>query len=183
VSKNGLFLTSFVAAIPGLFLACQMVMAFVNYAGGPTLWTKALAGMLLVIGGLLAVMPVGIFLYAGPKTEKAPKKPKEESAGESAELEAASSEVEIEPEESGEMPSSRAAATDPNLEVVEADSEDFGVTGEMVAGSGEVGEEDFELGPDSEFEMEAADSEDEIGAESEDEIGAQKRQPKKGKEK
>ncbi|MGE5193339.1 MAG: hypothetical protein ACM3U2_12665, partial [Deltaproteobacteria bacterium] len=82
MTKTGLFVTSFVAAIPGAGLACLMVMAFLSYSGGPSMWTKALAGMLFVIGTLLALMPVGVFVFGGPKTEKAPKEPKEEAAGE-----------------------------------------------------------------------------------------------------
>ena len=121
MTKTGLILTSFVAAIPGAALAYLMVMAFLGHSGGPSMWTKALAGMLLVIGGLLAAMPFGIIVFAGPKTEKAPKKPEDEAAKEEGSaVVAAASEAELEAEEAGESSGSRAAVTDPNLEVVEA---------------------------------------------------------------
>jgi hypothetical protein len=145
VSKNGLLLTSLVAAIPGAVMACLMVMAFVNYAGGPTWWVKILAAMLLLIGALLAVMPVGIFLFAGPKAEKAPRK-----EGEEAPAKAESAEAKSAAGESG--------ATDSSLEVEPADSS--AVTAEFVTDE-EAGGDDFDLGPDSEFEMEAAEGEDE----------------------
>jgi hypothetical protein len=159
VSKNGLFLTSLVAAIPGAVLACLMVMAFVNYAGGPTWWVKVLAGMLLLIGMLLAAMPVGIILFAGPKAEKAPKTEKDEAAGKSESAEAES-------EAAGEP--ARSGASDSSLEVVGTD--ESAMTGEFVADE-EASGEDFDLGPGSEFEMEAAEADVEVEDEG----------PKKGK--
>jgi hypothetical protein len=177
VTKTGLILTSFVAAIPGAALAYLMVMAFLSHSGGPSMWTKALAGMLLVIGGLLAVMPFGIIVFAGPKTEKAPKKPKEEAAKEEGSaVVAAESESELEADEAEEGSGSRAAVTDPNLEVVEANSDDFAMTGKV-----EGAEEDAaELSEDdSDFEVNAA------AGESDDEFfEAEEDQPKKkGKKK
>jgi len=170
VTKTGLFLTSFVAAIPGAALAYLMVMAFLSHSGGPSMWTKALAGLLLIIGGLLAMMPFGIMVFAGPKTEKAPKKSKEEAAKEEGSaVVAAESEAELEAEEAGESSGSRPAVTDPNLEVVEANSDDFAPAGEEAA---EVSEEDsdFEVNPD------ASDSSDEL-------LEAEEKPPKKGKKK
>ena len=76
MSKRSLCLTSLVGAIPGAGLAYVMVMAFVNYAGGSSNAFKALAGTLLLIGGTLAVMPLGILLFSGPKSEKKIKKKK-----------------------------------------------------------------------------------------------------------
>jgi hypothetical protein len=157
VNKNSLFLTSLVAAIPGAVLACLMVMAFVKYAGGPTWWVKILAALLLLIGALLAAMPVGIIL-AGPKTEKEPKKSPDEAAEKSDAAEA---------EEAAEEPA-RSGATDSSLEVVGTD--ESAMTGEFVADEPASGE-DFDLGPGSEFEMDAA----EADVEAEDEG------PKKGK--
>ncbi|HLJ11383.1 MAG TPA: hypothetical protein VKU82_09340 [Planctomycetaceae bacterium] len=155
MSKNGLILTSLVAAIPGAFLAVQMIMAFLRYAGGATLWTKGLSAMLLLIGAGLAVMPVGIFLFAGPKPEKKSKEAEDESAGR-----------EAEGGESAESAGLRGAMTDPNLEVVDAEADDFAMTGEVVTGNEPV-DEDFDLG--SEFEMHASQpgSEDELAADSE----------------
>jgi hypothetical protein len=176
VTKTGLFLTSFVAAIPGAALAYLMVMAFLSHSGGPSMWTKALAGMLLVIGGLLAVMPFGIMVFAGPKTEKAPKKPKDEAAKEEGSaVVAAESEAELEAEEAGEGSGSRAAVTDPNLEVVEADSDDFAPAGK-VEGADEDATEVSEDDSDFEVNAEASDSGDELFEAEEDE-------PKKGKKK
>ena len=172
MTKTGLFLTSFVAAIPGAVLAYLMVMAFLSHSGGPSMWTKALAGMLLVIGGLLAVMPFGIIVFAGPKTEKAPKKPKEEAAKEEGSaVVAAESEAELEAEEAEESSESRQAVTDSNLEVVEAISDDFAPAGDADEAA-EVSEDDsdFEVNPD------ASDSSDEL-------LEAEEDEPKKGKKK
>jgi hypothetical protein len=178
VTKTGLILTSFVAAIPGAALAYLMVMAFLSHSGGPSMWSKALAGMLLVIGGLLAVMPFGIIVFAGPKTEKAPKKPEGEAAKEegSAVVAAESeSESELEAEEAEEGSGSRAVVTDPSLEVVEANSDDFAMTGK-VEGAAEDAAELSE--DDSDFEVNAA------AGESDDEFfEAEEDEPKKGKKK
>src|SRR5262245_23782799 len=149
-----------------------MVMAFLSHSGGPSMSTKVLAGLLLIIGGLLAAMPFGIMVFAGPKTEKAPKKPKEEAVKEEGSaVVAAESEAELEAEEAGGSSGSRAAVTDPNLEVVEAISDDFAPAG----GSEEVAEvseddSDFEVNPD------ASDSSDELPE-------AEEEPPKKAKQK
>ncbi len=176
MTKTGLFLTSFVAAIPGALLAYLMVMAFLNYSGGPTMWSKALAGMLFVIGTLLVLMPVGIFVFTGPKTEKAPKKAEGEAGGQEAgsEVVAAESGEAVVAAEEGEEGAGAPAVTDANLEVVEAGSEDFAMTGEVVnaeEAAAEVSEDD------SDFEINAdAASEDEL-------LEAEEDEPKKGKKK
>lgn len=181
MSKIGLFLTSLVAAIPGGFMAYLMVMAFLNHSGGPSMWTKALAGMLLCIGGLLGVLPVGILLFAGPKTEKRPKEPKEkpgkkvesgEVEAESGEVEADSGEVEAELEEVDEGEPA-VATTDKNLVVV--DEDEFAMTGEMVAGEEEAGGDDFDSGDDFETDAALVDSDDMLEVEEDE--------PKKGKKK
>src|SRR5262249_58400563 len=102
---------------------------------GPTPWTKAVAGMLLCIGGLLAVMPFGILVFAGPKSEKEPKKTKEEPSGvsDSAVVKAESGEVLAE----GEGSDAAVAASDDNLEVEGGD--EFAATMEMPAGEGAEG--------------------------------------------
>ena len=152
MSKNGLLLVSLVGAIPGAFVVYVMVMAFVNYAAGPAVWPKALAGMSLLCGLLLAVMPIGIFVYGGPKAEKAPaEKTGDESEGGSGDEEAIIA-------ESDEESESSAAVTDENLEVVGA-SDEFAMTGEIVTSDADSsGSEEFDLGSD--FEV----SESEEGA-------------------
>ena len=70
MSKNGLILTSLVGAIPGALMTYMMVMAFVNFAGGASPVHKALCGLALLIGLLLAAMPIGVLVLAGPKAEK-----------------------------------------------------------------------------------------------------------------
>ena len=70
MNKNTLCLTSLVAALPGAWLAVLMVMAFINFAGGWSAPLKGIAGLLLLAGAALAAMPVGIFLFFGPKTAK-----------------------------------------------------------------------------------------------------------------
>jgi len=150
VSKNGLLLVSLVGAIPGALLVYLMVMAFVNYAAGPTLWPKALAGMSLLCGLLLAVMPIGIFVYGGPKTEKAPA----EKKGDEAEISSGDEETII--AESEEDYESSSGATDENLEVVEA-SDEFAMTGEIVTSDTDSSSEEFDLGSD--FEVSESDDE------------------------
>ncbi len=176
MTKNGLLLTSLVAAIPGAWLAYLMVMAFLSYSGGPSIWSKALAGMLFVIGTLLVLMPVGIFVFAGPKAEKAPKKAEGEAGKEagSAVVEAESGEAVVAAEE-GEEGSGAPAVTDANLEVVDAGSEDFAMTGEVV-GAEEAAAEVSEDDSDFEVNADAAESEEELFEPEVDE-------PKKGKKK
>jgi hypothetical protein len=165
VSKNGLILTSLVGAVPGLLMAYLMVMAFINYAGGQTVIHKILCVLLLLIGLLLAAMPVGIFVLAGPKAEKAPAKKKDDEAAEVAEEasgEAASGEV-VEAEETviGEASDfedeNPADVTDENLEVDEGPADEFAVTGEVVTDDVEAGSEDF--GAEEELEVEEAEEE------------------------
>lgn len=74
MTKNTLCLTSLVAAVPGAWLAVLMVMAFVNHSGGWSVTLQGLAGILLLIGSTLALMPVGIYVLMGPKSGKASKK-------------------------------------------------------------------------------------------------------------
>jgi hypothetical protein len=166
VTKQGLFLTSFVAAIPGAFLAVLMAISFLKYAGGPSLWTKGLAGMLFLIGGLLAVMPVGIFLFAGPKTEKPPeKKPTDESSGEEGEAEpAADSGDEFDSRHAATIISdseefeSHADVTDSSLQVVEGEPDEFSVTGEVVTDDSAA--EEFGSDADSDFEVNSGDDDE-----------------------
>jgi hypothetical protein len=164
VSKNGLILTSLVGAVPGLLMAYLMVMAFINYAGGQTVMHKILCVLLLLIGLLLAAMPVGIFVLAGPKSEKAPAKKKDDEAAavaEEASDEAASGEV-VEAEETvigevSDFEDENAAVTDENLEVDEGPPDEFAVTGEVVTDDVEAGSEDF--GAEEELEVEEAEEE------------------------
>jgi hypothetical protein len=142
VTKNGLILVSLVAAVPGAVLVCLMVMAFLSYAAGPSLWPKALAGMALLTGLVVMLMPVGIFVF-GPKAEK-----KSAATGDSENSET----IVAESVSDSSMPPT---TTDPNLEVVEAASEEFAMTGEIVTGDHDAGSEEFEVGSD--FEMDAAD--------------------------
>jgi hypothetical protein len=140
-----------------------MVMSFFQYAGGPSVWTKGLAGMLLLIGLLLTAMPVGIFLYGGPKTEKAPpKKSDGESNEESGEAESAA--------ESGEEGDSgyaetvigdsedfesHADVTDSSLQVVEGEPDEFSVSGEVVTEDSSA----LDLEADSDFEVNTGEEE------------------------
>ena len=167
MTKTGLFLTSFVAAIPGAGLAYLMVMGFLEHSGGASMWIKALAGMLLIIGALLAVMPFGILVFGGPRSEKAPKQAKE-SAGkeaESAVIEAEGGEALV--EEADDDSGSRAGVTDPSLEVVDAASEEFPAADDESA----VAEDD------SDFEVNTAE-----GGSAEDMVEIDE-EPKKGKKK
>lgn len=145
MTKTGLCLTSLVAAVPGAWLAVLMVMAFVNFAGGWSVTVKGLAGVLLLIGAGLAVMPIGIFLFGGPKTEKPPKV-KEKSAkakAEDNELEAA---VAVEDDAFVSDDATFEVDQDPR------DSEEFVET--IGQPAMEADSDDFDLGAD--FELDSA---------------------------
>jgi hypothetical protein len=185
VSKNGLILTSLVGAIPGLVMAYLMLMAFVNSAGGPTVLSKIQCVLALLIGLLLAAMPVGIFVLTGPKGEKAPAKKKEEkvekdaevaeqASGEVAEADAAAEETLI-GDSSDLLDEDAAGVTDENLEIDEGPPDEFAVTGEVV---------NDDLDTDSEEFAAEVEAEDEFAAEEELEIEeAEEEAPKKGKKK
>jgi hypothetical protein len=68
-----LCLTSLVAAIPGAVLAFLLALAFMQHAGGWSWTIKGIAGATLLFAGAMAVLPAGIFIFGGPRTEKAPK--------------------------------------------------------------------------------------------------------------
>ncbi len=189
MSKNGLILTSLVGAIPGLVMAYLMLMAFVNSAGGPTVLSKIQCVLALLIGLLLAAMPVGIFVLTGPKGEKAPAKKKEEkeekdaevveeASGEVVEADAASEETLI-GDSSDLLDEDDAGVTDENLVVDEGPPDEFAVTGEVVKDDLDTGSEDFSA------EDEPADEPaDEFEIEEELEIEeAEEDAPKKGKKK
>jgi hypothetical protein len=167
VSKNGLFLVSLVAAVPGGLLVYLMVMAFLNHAGGPTMWPKALAGTALLIGLVLAVMPFGILVFGGPKAEKAAP---EKKADEEADNELTGEQtIIVDSQEGSELSESdsSAGATDPDLEVVEAESEEFAMTGEIATSDVDDGDDfetgsDFEMGSDEDDAVEVIESEDDF---------------------
>jgi hypothetical protein len=184
VSKNGLIVTSLVGAIPGLVMAYLMVMAFVNSAGGPTVLSKIQCILALLIGLLLAAMPVGIFVLTGPKGEKSPAKKKEEkeekeqkdaevveeASGEVVESDAAYEETLI-GDSSELLDEDAAGVTDENLVVDEGPPDEFAVTGEVVNDDLEADSEDFA-------------AEEELEVEEEQEVEeAEEEAPKKGKKK
>jgi hypothetical protein len=135
VSKNGLILTSVVVgAIPGALLTFMMVMAFVNYAGGPFILHKILCVAALLIGLLLMAMPVGIFVLDGPKSEKAPAKKKDKDEDAVVEDDAVVAEDDAVVEDAG-------VVTDDNLVVEDTATGDFAMTGEIVTDDSSAGEE------------------------------------------
>ena len=148
MSKNGLFLVSLVAAVPGAVLVYLMVMSFLQYAGNSSTWPKALAGMALLVGLLLTLMPVGILVFGGRKAEKAPVK--EPSAGSASEFEDSETIISESHEGSDSSPGLLSGATDPNLEVVEGEPDEFAMTGEIVTSDLDGSSEDFDLGSDFE---------------------------------
>jgi hypothetical protein len=151
VSKNGLLLVSLVGAIPGAWLVCLMVMAFMNHAAGPSIYPKALAGLALLSGLLLTVMPIGIFVFGGPRAEKAPA----EKSGDEADVAVSGSEEIVAESDDGFESSS--GVTDENLEVIEGEPDEFAMTGEVVTGDADSSSEEFDLGSD--FEIGGADDE------------------------
>jgi uncharacterized membrane protein len=83
MDKKSLFLVSFVAAVPGVYLAILMIQAFLDHFGNMDgIFLKLLAGGTLVVSALMAVLPVGIFLFVS-KAKEAPSKEKDEQAAES----------------------------------------------------------------------------------------------------
>lgn len=93
MTKTGMILWSLVSALAGGGMAAVMIMAFLNYKGGWGIGTQAVAGLLFAVGALLAAMPVGIALFAGPKAPKAAAKSKGEAKAEDV------SEAEVEADE------------------------------------------------------------------------------------
>ena len=127
MSKNGLILTSLVGAIPGGIMTAVMIIAFVKYAGGSTILHQALCGLSLLIGLMLAAMPIGIFVLAGPKKEKSAAKAKDDmiEADSDDAVEAQSSDDLIEADDDSPV-------TDDGLLVEEGSAAESAVTGEVV---------------------------------------------------
>lgn len=142
VNKNSLMLTSVVSAVPGAVLFVLMVLAFVNHAGGASFTLKALAGLMLLLGLFLAVLPVGILL-SGPRAQKASKN--RESAPDPADTQAAKVVA-------GEESSSAVASfeEESSFEIGEtADSDDFT---ETLDATQDAGSDDFAIGEDFELD-------------------------------
>ncbi len=178
MTKNGLMLVSLVGAIPGLGLVFLMAMAFMNHAAGPAIWSKALAGMSLLVGLLLAAMPLIIFVRGGPAVEKPVEKKKDEDEAEV--VDAADAETII--AESDDDAEASAAVTDESLEVVEGEPDEFAMTGEVVTGDSDAGsseefdaDSDFEIGGDSGEAVEVIDEGDEFEEEVEEEAPKKKK--------
>ena len=76
---------SLVAAIPGLIVAGLMVSAFLNYAGQASNTLLAVVGVTLLAATMLALMPVGIFVFHDRKR----------GAGKAAKVGATSAEVPV----------------------------------------------------------------------------------------
>lgn len=75
MSKLQLLGCSFVAAIPGGFLAYQLVQVFISHGGGPSTVYQGLVGLTLACAILMALTPVGVLAmyndgYARPKAPK-----------------------------------------------------------------------------------------------------------------
>lgn len=122
MNKNDLLLTSLVGAIPGLFLAVLMMIAFVSYAGGWSFYVKGLALMLLLTGGALAAVPVALFLADRKKPATAAKADGDLASTQPAkavaveEAEGASDDAfEFDESAAGEEPAAEAGSDDFNL--------------------------------------------------------------------
>lgn len=74
VTKMQASLMSLVAAVPGGLLAYGMVMSFLQYSERSPLSFKVISGISLVLGLLLALLPLAILAFAGPKAVKEPAK-------------------------------------------------------------------------------------------------------------
>ena len=149
MTKTSLCLTSLVAAVPGGWLAYLMVMGFLSNPGKkpgdgdvhvPTS-VLVLSGILLAIGALLAVMPVGILLFAGPKTPKPT--PDADKSGEP-EPEATTEKAEPVAEDESELEVADAV----DAETVQYESDDQAIPDE------------FDLGSDFDMDLQEAEDED-----------------------
>ena len=83
MDKKSLFLVSFIAMVPGGYLAVLMIQAFLqNFGNMDGIFLKLLAGGTLVVSALMFVLPVGILLFV-PKEKETPSTEKDEQAAES----------------------------------------------------------------------------------------------------
>lgn len=148
MTKLGMILTSLLTAATGGAMAAVMIMAFLNFKGGWSIGTQAIAGLLFAIGAVLAVMPVGIALFGGPK---APAKAKEKAK-------TADEPAVAENESDGEEP------------VEEAEDTEF-VEGEAEEDSEVVAEAEDEATVDFEPTESTGDHEFDLGDEFEEDTG------------
>lgn|GEM_PF-1075290 len=170
MGKMSLFTISLFPAIAGGGLAYLMVMSFLNFADRSSGSLKGLAGLALLLGSVLALMPIGI-LIAGPKSKKsaggaAP------STGDSIAEDAAS----ISDEEIDELQSADdfEAVADDDFESAggfeddlgdDLDSHEIG-SGELVADleeSDEFNSDDLEIPPDDSDDILVAEASDDFG--------------------
>jgi hypothetical protein len=71
VGRGSFALASFVAAVPAGLLTFLLVMAFLNHVGNMTTVPMVLAGATLAISAFVTLMPAGLFVFGGPKKQKA----------------------------------------------------------------------------------------------------------------
>lgn len=173
MTKLQVALISLVAAIPGALLAYLMVMVFLNFSGGSSGFLKGLAGVSLLMGATLALMPAGIFVFAGTKGDKAkaPGKAKKDEGDEdnpalAETITADTSEAMDDDEGNAESADDLELASMDAMEVADdadADS-DFEIAGEPVSGGDEDNasahaDDDFEPSAESIDDLEVASSE------------------------
>jgi hypothetical protein len=145
VTKLGLILTSLTTAATGGAMAVVMIMAFLNHKGGWSIGTQAIAGLLFAIGATLAVMPVGIAVFSGPK---APGKSKGKDKAAAAEPEAAEVDADEEAaveeveEEAGEFADEEVVAEE---DAVSADDSEVEATVDF-SPEESTGDHEFDLG-------------------------------------
>lgn len=84
MSKTGLALASLAAALPGAALVYVLVMAFLNYSDRMSGALMGLAGLTLLLGAGMALMPAAVFVF-GPKTAARPADAAEDEETEAAE--------------------------------------------------------------------------------------------------
>ena len=77
MTKTQTMLMSLVAAVPAGILAFLLVMAFLGSGDKMAGLMPVVVGVTLLCAVLTALMPVGILLFGGPKTAKAPTPGKE----------------------------------------------------------------------------------------------------------
>lgn len=180
MTKLQISLVSLVAAIPGGVLAYVMVMAFLNHGGGSSGMLKGLAGGTLVVGSLLALMPIGIFIFAGPKKAKTADKDddatelQEDDAADSGDVDAAQTVIYDSPDADDEDELADSADLDEAEATIDADADDF----EMADDDEdlELGDDDSAADDDLEVTMDASGDDDDFSFDDEDDDA-----PAKGK--
>lgn len=145
-------------------LAYLMVMGFLNYGGGSTGMLKGLAGGALLLGTLMALMPVGIFVFAGPKAGKSKSKDDQEDV----ETSRSDDEVDAVEEDAGDDGEDASGGMDSMAETGAWTAGDASDEDDLELASSAEMDTAEEATDDSDFEVAVADDADEDTAQEPD---------------